>query len=90
MNRTLYRSFVEPQPTHETALQTVVASPPPLDEQERLRIIVVGTSRGVTETIHTLHRRGFAEAGDWSPLVPTGIADEVMSILTRHQRRSTS
>ncbi|MBW4539223.1 MAG: hypothetical protein KME43_08750 [Myxacorys chilensis ATA2-1-KO14] len=88
MNRTLRRSFVEPQPPHENALQTVVASPPPLTQQERLRIIIVGTSTGVTETIHTLHRRGFAEAGDWSPLLPTGTADEVMSILTRHQRRS--
>ncbi|MBW4419312.1 MAG: hypothetical protein KME13_08780 [Myxacorys californica WJT36-NPBG1] len=89
MNRTLHRSFVEPQPTHETALQAVVTSPPPLTGQERLRVIVVGTSTGVTETIHTLHRRGFAEAGDWSPLLPTGNADEMMSILTRHQRRST-
>lgn len=31
--------------------------------QERLRVILMGTPEDVTNTIHNLHRRGFAEAG---------------------------
>ncbi|NJN88851.1 MAG: hypothetical protein HC881_24435 [Leptolyngbyaceae cyanobacterium SL_7_1] len=35
------------------------------------------------ETIHNLHRRGFAEVNDWSTLLPTPISGEMMSILRR-------
>ena len=55
--------------------------------QERLRVILIGTSEGVTEAIHSLHRRGFAEAGSWSGLLPTANPNEVMSIHTRYRRR---
>lgn len=59
------------------------ASPQP--ERERLLIYIVGSRAGVIETIHNLHRRGFAEANDWSPILPTPISGEMMSILRRER-----
>ncbi|KAM3112520.1 hypothetical protein [Phormidesmis sp. 146-33] len=43
--------------------------------------------RAVTETIANLHKRGFADAGDWSPLLPAPNRSEVMSILSRPRRK---
>ncbi|MCL6435325.1 MAG: hypothetical protein K6T90_14150 [Leptolyngbyaceae cyanobacterium HOT.MB2.61] len=56
--------------------------PPP--ERESLRILVIGSRRGVTGTIQTLHRLRFAEVREWSPLMPGPNPGEVMSILTRY------
>jgi len=62
-------------------------SPAPLPERERLQVLVIGSRDGVIETIHNLHRRGFAEVGAWSPLLPAPDLGEVMSILTRYRKR---
>jgi hypothetical protein len=59
-----------------------------LDEQpvdrEPLRILVIGSRRGVISTIQTLYRLRFAEVREWSPLMPGPNPGEVMSILTRY------
>jgi hypothetical protein len=55
-----------------------------LPERESLRILVIGSRRGVTTTIQTLHQLRFAEVHDWSPLLPAANPGEVMSILTRY------
>ncbi|MDX2212744.1 MAG: hypothetical protein SFY66_05585 [Oculatellaceae cyanobacterium bins.114] len=52
--------------------------------RESLRVLVIGSRRGVTSTIHALHRLGFAEVREWSPLLPAPTPGEVMSILTRY------
>ncbi|NJN87105.1 MAG: hypothetical protein HC881_13435 [Leptolyngbyaceae cyanobacterium SL_7_1] len=52
-------------------------------DRERLQILIIGSREGVIETIHNLHRRGFAEVNDWSTLLPTPISGEMMSILRR-------
>jgi len=59
-----------------------VKEPPP--NREVLRILVIGSRRSVVGTIQTLHRLGFAEVGEWSPLLPAPTPGEVMSILTRY------
>ncbi|MBD2056330.1 hypothetical protein H6F88_09910 [Oculatella sp. FACHB-28] len=56
-------------------------------ERERLQILVIGSRDGVMETIHTLHARGFAQVGAWSPLLPAPHLSEVMSILRRYRKR---
>lgn len=61
-------------------------SAPQTPERERLRVLVIGSHDGVTETIYDLYRRGFAEVGLWSPLLPAPGSGEVMSILTRDRR----
>ncbi len=40
------------------------------DDSESLKVMLIGSTEGITETIHNLHQRGFAEVGAWSPLVP--------------------
>jgi hypothetical protein len=55
-------------------------------DRERLRVLIIGSRDGVTETIYDLHHRGFAEVGLWSPLLPAPSSGEVMSILTRDRR----
>ena len=53
-------------------------------DRESLRILVIGSRRGVLGTIQTLHRLRFAEVHEWSPLLPSANPGEVMSILTRY------
>ncbi len=57
-------------------------------EQEQLRIVLIGSAGWVRETIHDLHRRGFANASNWSNLQPGTNPGEVVSILTRRRQRS--
>jgi hypothetical protein len=70
-----------------------IFSPAPLprlaDDCELLRVMLIGSAGGITATIHNLHRRGFAEVGDWSPLIPWG-SGEMMSVLTKRLRREGS
>jgi hypothetical protein len=56
-------------------------------ERDTLRILAIGFREGITETIHTLHRLGFADAGAWSPLLSVPNSSDLMSILTRHRQR---
>ncbi len=56
-------------------------------EQEQLRIVLISSPGWVRETIHDLHRRSFASAGDWSSLQPGANPGEVVSILTRRRSR---
>ena len=67
-------------------------SPTPLPrfspDTESLRVMLIGSTAGITATIHNLHRRGFAEVGDWSPLLAWG-EGEMMSVLTKRLRRDS-
>jgi hypothetical protein len=67
-----------------------ISSPAPLprlaEDAEFLRVMLIGSASGITATIHNLHRRGFAEVGDWSPLIPWS-EGEMMSVLTKRLRR---
>ena len=55
--------------------------------QEQMRILLISSSTWVTETIHDLHARGFADTNDWSSKLPGANPGEVVSILTRRQRQ---
>jgi hypothetical protein len=55
------------------------------DNGDRLRLLAIGSRKGVTETIHTLHVLGYADVGAWSPMLPVPNSTEVMSILTRQR-----
>ncbi|MBF2049651.1 MAG: hypothetical protein EDM05_043635 [Leptolyngbya sp. IPPAS B-1204] len=69
--------------THTPAVRfsfdTTVTSDP---TRESVRLLAIGSRRGVLHVIHRLHRLNFAEAGAWSPLLPGPNPGEVMSILT--------
>jgi hypothetical protein len=61
-----------------------------------LRVVLLGSRQDVIETIKNLHRRGFAEAGEWSApipcpdgsaverLLPSRYSDDQISILTKY------
>jgi hypothetical protein len=56
----------------------------PQPNRETVRLLAIGSRKGVTHVIHLLHIKNFAEAGAWSPLLPAPTPGEVMSILTLH------
>jgi hypothetical protein len=60
---------------------------PESDEFESLQLLIIGSANSVNDTIRNLHARGFAEVGDWSPLLPAPNRNEVMSILSRQRRK---
>lgn len=68
-------------------LRDFLSDSDPLTTYEKVKILVIGSSSGVTETIHTFYRLGFAEVNAWSPLLPAPKPGEVMSILKRDRPR---
>ena len=52
--------------------------------KQPIRILVCGVPEGVNHIIHELHIRRFAEAGEWSPPLPSPIEGEVIRILVRY------
>jgi len=56
----------------------------PQPNRETVRLLAIGSRKGVTHVIHLLHVKNFAEVGAWSPLLPAPTLGEVMSILTLH------
>jgi hypothetical protein len=67
-NTPIHREAVEKQP----------------ENREQLKHLLIGSPKTVTSTIQALHGLGYAAAGDWSPLQPTGKPSEVMSILIKY------
>ena len=50
---------------------------------EQVRVLVIGYHYGINSTIQTLHVLGFADVGQWSPLLRKPGSGEWMRILTR-------
>jgi hypothetical protein len=73
-------SVAIPDPFTVSASETVDMPP----DREAVRILVIGSRRGVTNIVQTLFRLGFAEVGEWSPFLPGPNLGEVMRILTRY------
>lgn len=69
-------------PTVQVAFDFLPPSPLESAGRESIRLLAIGTARGVKALIAHLHLLGFAEATAWSRLMPTGNPGEVMSILT--------
>ncbi len=51
--------------------------------REPLKHLLIGSPKAVTSTIRYFHQLGYAQVGDWSPLLPTVNPGEVMSILSK-------
>ncbi|MEL6355230.1 MAG: hypothetical protein AAFR58_26345 [Cyanobacteria bacterium J06627_28] len=60
--------------------------PSPNSDTETVRHLLFGSLTAVQTTIHTLHKRGYAEPNDWSQPISTGRPNEVMAILTKRIR----
>ncbi|KAM3108646.1 hypothetical protein [Phormidesmis sp. 146-33] len=87
-------AFVTPftSPSHDaipTPLQDLLPKTliPQSNEFEALRVLVIGSVEGVNETVQNLHARHFAQASDWSPLLPAPIPGTVMRVLVRQRQK---
>ncbi len=79
----MYRSFIPDASNQEKVIpnsQPIISQVP---EPEKIRHTLIGSSEAVMGTIQVLHQLGYANIGDWSPLLPTKNRGEVMSVLIR-------
>lgn len=73
---------------------TSAAAPPPLPprnskdrpDPDTVQHMLFGSPTAVRKTIKDLHKLHYAEATDWSKLMPTGRVNEVMAILSKKVR----
>ena len=81
--RSKYQNFLGDGSNQETAIphtQPIISQVP---ESEKIKHTLTGSSRAVIATIQVLHQLGYANVRDWTPLFPTSIKGEVMSVLIR-------
>ena len=55
----------------------------PVSGREFIKVLVIGSHKGVTSTIRTLHHKNFAAVWEWSRLLPYGNSGKMMSILKK-------
>ncbi|QIR37257.1 hypothetical protein HCG51_11390 [Tolypothrix sp. PCC 7910] len=78
-----YRSFLDNANIQVSTLPNFQINYPAKPERETIKHTLIGSSQAVMATIRVLHQLGYADIGDWSPLLPTNNSGEVMSILIR-------
>ena len=78
-------STPSPSDSRSTSL-TSKPNPRPEPHYESLRHMVFGSKVAVQNTIKLLHRLNYAEPNEWSKLIPTEKANEVMAVLTKKIR----
>ena len=85
--------FIEPDEFDRSFAQSSVSDllkvsiPDVPDGKQPIRILICGIPQGVNHIIHQLHVCQFAEAGEWSPPLPSAIEGEVIRILIRYYMR---
>lgn len=72
-----------PDDTLPSVIPGVDSLPAQSDGYERVRVMVFGSSYGVTYTIRWLYRLQFAHISEWSFLMPAPSEGEFMSIVTK-------
>ena len=60
------------------------ANTPSEPNRTPVKILVISSPKGVTNTIHTLYRLGYAQISEWTKPQPTENPGEVMSVLRRN------
>lgn len=83
MNTTLKSKLPTKLPIQSAVDAQAAALPQPIPHREQLAVLLIGSPEGVRENIHELHQRGYAEARNWSGLLPAPSPGEVMSVLIR-------
>jgi len=67
----------------ETVVQELTNAPVELKSgREAVRILAIGSRQAVSYAIVRAHNTGFAEAGQWSKMMPTGKPNEFISVAT--------
>jgi hypothetical protein len=88
MNTTLRSKLRSKLPIQLAVDAQTAALPQPMPHREQLAVLLIGSPDGVRENTHELHQRGYAQAGDWSGLLPAPNPGEVMSVLIRYRLAS--
>lgn len=82
-----YSQHLDFVPSSDDTLPSVIPGtnsfPAQSDGCERVRVMVFGSSYGVTYTIRWLYRLQFAHISEWSFLMPAPTEGEFMSIVTK-------
>jgi hypothetical protein len=61
----------------------ISASTAPVPEKKFVKVMVIGSRKGITSVIKMLHHLRFAEVREWSPPVPYEDSGELMSLLRK-------
>ena len=56
----------------------------PSQKKYPIKHILKGSRRAINNTMQTLYTRGYAEISEWSPLQPTGIPGEFITMMTKY------
>jgi hypothetical protein len=56
-------------------------------ENEKVRLLIIGSPEGIMEVMQSLHKLRYAEIRAWGPIQPIPDQPAFISILTRHRRR---
>lgn len=76
------KDFLPSDDNQNTPIPDQAASEQPL--REPIKHLLIGSTKAVTSTQRYLHQLGYAQIGDWSPLLPSPAnPKEVMSILSK-------
>ncbi len=82
-----YSQHLDFVPSSDDTLPSIIPGlnslPAQSDGCERVRVMVFGSSYGVTYTIRWLYKLQFAHISEWSLLMPAPSEGEFMSILTK-------
>jgi hypothetical protein len=57
-------------------------------EDEKVRLVVIGSPEGLMDVMQSLHGLGYAEVGAWGPIHPIPNQPGFISVLTRYRRRT--
>lgn len=79
----MYTSFLTDTSEPNLAAVEIQSATDPNSGREFVKVIVVGSAKGVVKIIHTLYRVSFAEVTEWSQPTPTANPGEVMSVMRR-------
>ncbi len=77
------QNFLESSEKQTVSIPTSQATSQLTPARETIKHTLIGSSKAVIGTIHVLHQLGYAQVGDWSPLLPSRNPGEVISILVR-------
>ena len=55
----------------------------PVSSQEFVKVMVVGSRKGIDIIVKRLHQLRFAEVNEWSPPTPYGDSGEVMRLVKK-------
>lgn len=78
-----HQNFLHGAVNQISSVPKVQLTSPETLERETIKHTLIGSSKAVMGTIRVLHQLGYADIGDWSPLLPSSNPGEVMSVLIR-------